>query len=193
MCGCASRARIWRSRVKRRRRLLSARPGTQQLQRDAALVQAVGARGQPDLAHAAFAEHALEPVRPDFGARAQARQRRDQRFGEEILVAFVQRDAASRSSSASAGSSSRSCAQAQFARRAASSSKSASSSGEMRCQRSGSIGTRPQGSTRGAQENPYESFNDASRNSRAFCQSRRMLRSERSSSAAISSSDRPAK
>ena len=32
-----------------------ARP--QQLQRDPSLVQAVGARGQPDLAHATFAEH----------------------------------------------------------------------------------------------------------------------------------------
>jgi hypothetical protein len=36
----------------------------QQLQRDPALVQAIGTRRQPDLAHAAFAEQAIEAVGP---------------------------------------------------------------------------------------------------------------------------------
>jgi len=63
----------------------------QQLQRDAALIEPIGARGQPDLAHAAFAEQALQPVAADFHARAHARLlRRHQRFGQEILVAVFQ-------------------------------------------------------------------------------------------------------
>ena len=38
--------------------------GPQQLQRDAFLVQPVGAAGEPDLAHAASAQHALDSIRP---------------------------------------------------------------------------------------------------------------------------------
>ena len=43
-----------------------AESGAQQFQRDAAFVQAVGAHGQPDLAHAAFAQRHDEPVRADL-------------------------------------------------------------------------------------------------------------------------------
>src|SRR3546814_5800467 len=45
----------------------------QQLERHPALVQAVGAAGQPDLAHAAFAEQAFELLRPDPGVRSRDR------------------------------------------------------------------------------------------------------------------------
>jgi hypothetical protein len=62
--------------------------GAQQLQCDAALVQAVVAAGHPHLAHAAFAEQALEPVRADARAGARAG-RGQQRFAEEVAVAGV--------------------------------------------------------------------------------------------------------
>ena len=170
MCGCARRARICRSRVKRRRRLRIGQAGAQQLQRDAALVQAVGARGQPDLAHAAFAEHAFEPVRADLGAgrarraaaRPAARTGSPRARPPARAVLRGRRRAADPPRAVSA--------QAAFARAASSSSNSASSSGDSRCQRSASIGSA---------ERRQPSFSDASRNSRAFCQSRRMLRSER--------------
>ena len=64
--------------------------GAQQFQRDAALVEPVVAARQPDLAHAAFAEHALEPVRTDAGIGPRAGHRRDQRLGQEILGAVLQ-------------------------------------------------------------------------------------------------------
>ncbi len=63
----------------------------QQLQRDPPLVQAVRAPRQPDLAHAAFAEHAFEFVRADGGAGVHARVRGDQRFGEEVLAPGFER------------------------------------------------------------------------------------------------------
>ncbi|WLA04796.1 hypothetical protein MO329_19965 [Xanthomonas translucens] len=46
--------------------------GTQQFQRDLALVQAVDALRQPDLAHAAFAEQPLQRIRPGPATGAQA-------------------------------------------------------------------------------------------------------------------------
>ena len=46
--------------------------GPQQLERDAALEQAVGAFGEPDLAHAALAQQPLQPVGADQGAGARA-------------------------------------------------------------------------------------------------------------------------
>src|SRR3546814_16669616 len=60
----------------------------QQLERHPAPVQAVGAAGQPDLAHAAFAEQAFELVRPDQGVRSRARQRcrsEERRVGKEFV------------------------------------------------------------------------------------------------------------
>ena len=60
--------------------------GAQQLQRDPALVQAVVAVGHPDLAHAAFAEQAFEPVRADARAGTRAG-RGEQRFAQEFVVA----------------------------------------------------------------------------------------------------------
>ena len=65
----------------------------QQFHRHAALVQAVGARGQPDLAHAAFAERALEFVGTYLLAGLGREQRRvHDRFGQEVGPVFFQRD-----------------------------------------------------------------------------------------------------
>ena len=52
--------------------------GAQQFQRDAALIQAVGAFGHPHLAHAAFAQQGFQTIRPDLLAFAWARRRGDQ-------------------------------------------------------------------------------------------------------------------
>jgi hypothetical protein len=72
--------------------LVSVRPGRSSFQGDAALVQAVGARGQPHLAHPAFAEQG------DRGGTARPRcpavrpGAADQRFGEEVAAFLFQRD-----------------------------------------------------------------------------------------------------
>ena len=67
------------------------KPGTQQFQRDLAFVQAIGARSQPDLAHAAFADQPVQPVRADARAGARAVRQFHHRFGEEVGVAFFHR------------------------------------------------------------------------------------------------------
>ena len=66
-------------------------PRTQQFQRDPALVQPVGAARQPHLAHAAFAQQAVQLVRPDHRVGFGHRRRRHQRFGQKIRVVVFQR------------------------------------------------------------------------------------------------------
>lgn len=66
--------------------------GAQQLQRDRAPVQAVGALGQPHLAHAALAQEADQPVRADQGFVTRlGRWRRPQRLGEEVVAVALLR------------------------------------------------------------------------------------------------------
>ena len=62
----------------------------QQLQCDLALVQTVGARGQPDLAHAAFAQQVLQPVGPHCASRHRQVAWTHRRLGQEGFLA-VQR------------------------------------------------------------------------------------------------------
>ena len=152
----------------------------QQLQRDAALVQAVGARGQPHLAHAAFAEHAFR------------------RYGPTSTPG---RGPGSGATSGSERKSSRSVSSLQqcfevvrglrifLAHQAQAAFAFVVVELEQRIEQRG----QPLPAL-GVHHVPRQlSFKDASRNRRAFCQSRRMLRSDRLSSAAISSSERPAK
>ena len=56
MCGWSSRARICRSRSKRRRIVLRVHPAPEELDRDALLEEPVGALAEEDLAHAAAPE-----------------------------------------------------------------------------------------------------------------------------------------
>ena len=56
MCGCSSRARIWRSRRKRAQDLLGVHAALEELERDALLELAVGALGEQHRAHAAAAD-----------------------------------------------------------------------------------------------------------------------------------------
>ena len=152
----------------------------QQLQRDAALIQAVGARGQPHLAHAAFAEHAFEAIRADFHAGPRAGQGRDERLGEEVLAIGFELE---QFFEVVRG------LRILFAHQAQAAFAFVVVELEQRIEQRG----QPLPAL-GVHHVPRQlSFKDASRNRRAFCQSRRMLRSDRLSSAAISSSERPAK
>ena len=163
-------------------------PGAQQLQCDLALVQAIGARGQPDLAHAAFADQPVQPVRADAGTRPCPVRHFHHRLGEELGIAFLQRQ--------------------QFREFVGECGILAAQCGEMlaalvvrqfeqcieqwrEAQPAFGVHGRPLRPAGG--QAAGDSCSEASRNIRAFCQSRRTLRSERCSRAAISSSDRPAK
>ena len=180
-------------------------PRAQQFQGDATLVQAVGAARQPDLAHAALAEQAVELVRADQGVGLGHRRRRHQRLGEEVLVVLFQRQQrfdlgrqrrillAQRVEPRLAGIG------FEFDQRVEQRREALPAFGIHRRGVGAWVGSSshaPQGRARCSvegQRSPFSSPSDASRNMRAFCQSRRMLRSERFISSAISCSDRPAK
>ena len=151
----------------------------QQLQRHLPPVQPVGTLGQPHLAHAALAQRAQQAVGTGMrvGVPA-ARVRLHQRRGHEILAVVFQRQQLAQLSGGLGivGLQLRQAALALFGREFEQFVK-------QRRQTLPALGVHARQLSR----------SDAIRNSRAFCQSRRMLRSERCISSAISASPSPAK
>ena len=153
--------------------------GPQQFQGHAALVEAVRTPRQPDLAHAALAEQPVQRPRTDPGTGTQAGERRDWRVLQECAGTGVQCQKRG---------------ELVGERRVVGAQLRQGLGSRLRpeIEQPVELGRQPL-PTRRVHRARQSACSEASRYIRAFCQSRRMLRSERSSSAAISSSDSPAK
>ena len=171
MCGCARRARICRSRVKRRRRLLSARPGrssfsaTRRWYRPSARAasQTWPMPPSPSRRSSRYGPTSAPARRPASGAISGSERKSSLVFVERDQRLAVRRRAPDPPRAARC----RRCARASSARARTARRAAVTAVASARCPWALPLGR------------PQESFSDASRNNRAFCQSRRMLRSER--------------